>query len=294
MPPKSSFARVGLVGKPGSTDLQETLNHLVQILSDCHVQIHIAEDCAGQVKTPHAFSLVPRDEIGLKTDLVIVVGGDGSLLHAARSVVKHQVPLLGVNRGRLGFLTDIAPNELEQRIPDILKGHYLEEMRSMLEVRVMRQDQIISSGMALNDVVLYSGDIAQMIEFEVFINNQFVYRQRSDGLITTTPTGSTAYALSGGGPIIHPGVPALALVPMHPHTLSSRPIVVHDNSHIRLRITDNNTHSPKISCDGQIKLDTRPSDEIHITKLPQTLRLVHPQDHDYFAMLRNKLGWGQR
>lgn len=291
---KSFFTCIGLIGKPGSMDLQETLDRLIKILSPFQVQIHIADDCAEQIQTSHPFLSVPRHDIGLKTDLVIVIGGDGSLLHAARSVVKQQVPLLGINRGRLGFLTDITPNELEISIPAVLNGHYSEEARAMLEVQVMRQNQIISRGMALNDVVLYSGDIAQMIEFEVFINDQFVYRQRSDGLITSTPTGSTAYALSGGGPILHPGVPALALVPMHPHTLSSRPIVVQDNSRIRLRITNNNTHYPKISCDGQIKLDTQPSDEIHITKLPQTLRLIHPEAHDYFAMLRNKLGWGQR
>jgi NAD+ kinase len=294
MSPKSSFSCIGLVGKPGSTNLQETLNRLIHILSNCDVQIHLSEDCAEQTQVAYPCTLVPRDNIGSKTDLVIVIGGDGSLLHAARNVVKHHVPLLGVNRGRLGFLTDIAPDELETRIPEILKGHYLEEARSMLDIRVIRQGQIVSTGMALNDIVLYSGDIAQMIEFEVFINDQFVYRQRSDGLITTTPTGSTAYALSGGGPIIHPGIPALALVPMHPHTLSSRPIVVQEDSHIRLRVTDNNTHSPKISCDGQIKLDTQQFDEIHITKLSENLRLIHPKDHDYFAMLRTKLGWGQR
>lgn len=294
MQSKPSFSRIGLFGKPGVTDLQETLVGLITLLGDYPVQICLSEDCAHQISKNPALQLVPRDQMGQNADLVIVVGGDGSLLHAARSVVKHGVPIVGINRGRLGFLTDISPDDINDKIPEILKGHYQEEARSMLEIQIIRKGQIVDHGMALNDVVLYSGDIAQMIEFEVFINDRFVYRQRSDGLITTTPTGSTAYALSGGGPILHPGIPALALVPMHPHTLSSRPIVVQEDSHIVLRVTDNNTHAPKISCDGQIKLDTQPFDEIHITKLPETLRLIHPQDHDYFAMLRNKLGWGQR
>lgn len=286
------FKRIGVVGKPGVNELNETLLSLIQLLLEQGATVQVSDDCALGASLPHSISRTPRDHIGKNVDLVIVVGGDGSLLDVARKVSLHHAPLLGVNRGRLGFLTDISPTALSAQIPPILKGEYQKESRMMLEARVMRGNALIAESTALNDVVLYSGDIAQMIEFEVFIDGQFVYRQRSDGLISATPTGSTAYALSGGGPIMHPQLPALVLVPMHPHTLSARPVVVHENSEVVLRVSANNRHFPKISCDGQIQLNTQPLDEIRIRKFAHSLQLIHPINYDYFAMLRTKLGWG--
>ena len=287
-----AFRRIGVVAKPGLSELNETVITLIELLLEEGLSVNVSDDCTLNHALPASVSFVPREHIGQNVDLVIVVGGDGSLLDVARKVNAQQTPLLGVNRGRLGFLTDINPGSLGTQIPPILRGEYREEPRVMLQAKVMREGALIAEASALNDVVLYSGDIARMIEFEVVINGQFVYRQRSDGLITATPTGSTAYALSGGGPIMHPQLPALVLVPMHPHTLSARPIVVHDESHIVLRVSATNHHFPKISCDGQIQLNTQPLDEIHIQKLPNRLRLIHPLNHDYFAMLRTKLGWG--
>ncbi len=283
------FQSIGLVGKPNQPIPSEVLTTLIRILQHYSVRIHLTPDREGLA--PHT-TLTPLDSIGQEVDLLIVIGGDGSLLNAARAVVAHQVPILGINKGHLGFLTDLSPADLEEQLPAILEGAYTEEHRTLLHIQIKRATKIITTAIALNDVVLYSGDIARMIEFDVIINDQFVYRQRSDGLITATPTGSTAYALSGGGPIMHPHVPAFVLVPMHPHTLSSRPIVIPDQSCIQLSITANNDHPPKVSCDGHIQLQTAILDELFISKLPNTLRLIHPLQHDYFAMLRNKLGWG--
>ena len=176
----------------------------------------------------------PREHIGRDSDLVIVVGGDGSLLGAARSLAAQEVPVLGVNRGRLGFLTDISPQQLESQLEGVLAGRYVLESRFLLDVLVMRGEEVLARGDALNDVVLNSGVSARMIEFDLYIEEQFVYTQRSDGLIISTPTGSTAYSLSGGGPIMHPGLDALVLVPMFPHTLGSRPLVIHGNSSVRI------------------------------------------------------------
>jgi NAD+ kinase len=286
---KSQFARIGIMGKPQQPELQATLEVLVQFLKTFSIQIVLESHCHALLS--ESIAHYDADEIGKHIDLLIVIGGDGSLLKAARSVVKQGTPVLGINRGRLGFLTDILPQTIEEQLGPVLTGHYRKEDRHLLQTKIIRDGQIISESIALNDVVLYSGDIARMIEFEVYIDDTFVYKQRSDGLITATPTGSTAYALSGGGPILHPGLEALVLVPMHPHTLSSRPIVVKNQSHIKLHITPETQLEPRVSCDGQIHFTVKANDEIHIERYAKCLHLIHPNEYDYFNVLRNKLGW---
>lgn len=282
------FARIGLFAKQ-STNNAPAFNTLIDFLSQHKLELLIETDSARISDT--ILPTKPREELAKHVDLVMVLGGDGSLLNAARAVVPFNVPILGVNRGRLGFLADIPPQELETQLTPILMGNYIEEERFLLEATIERQGKIIANHTALNDVVLYAGSIARMFEFEVWLNEQFVVQQRSDGLITATPTGSTAYALAAGGPILYPTLKAITLVPMFPHTLSTRPIVVSDESVIELKITANNKVFPKLSLDGQIHLDLEPSDRILIRKHQHLLRLIHPNHYNYFAVLREKLGW---
>jgi NAD+ kinase len=235
-----------------------------------------------------------RKILGEVCDLVIVVGGDGSMLGAARALARHKVPVLGVNRGSLGFLTDIRPDELELKVAQVLEGNYLTENRFLLEAEVRRHGEAIGQGDALNDVVLHPGKSTRMIEFELFIDGQFVCSQKADGLIVATPTGSTAYALSAGGPIMHPKLDAMVIVPMYPHTLSSRPIVVDGNSELKIVVSKDMQIYPQVSCDGQNHFTCAPGDTVTVSKKPQKLCLIHPLDHNYYEVCRNKLGWGSR
>jgi len=232
--------------------------------------------------------------MGEVCDLVVVVGGDGSLLGAARNLAQSNVPVLGVNRGNLGFLTDISPAEIEEKVGEVLNGQYTVDRRFLIDVLVKRNGEPIGESTGLNDCVLHPGKSARMIQFELYIEGQFVYTQRSDGLIVATPTGSTAYALSGGGPIMHPRLDALVLVPMFPHTLSSRPIVVDGNSELKLVISDNNETYPTVSCDGQKHISCAPGDTITIHKKPHKLKLLHPLSHNFYQTCREKLGWATK
>ena len=200
--------------------------------------------------------------------------------------------MVGVNRGRLGFLTDIVPDEISTQVPAVLDGNYERESRFLLDAEVRRDGKVVGRADALNDVVVNSGTSAQMIEFELYINDSFVYRQRADGLIVSTPTGSTAYSLSGGGPIMHPTLDAMVLLPMFPHALSSRPIVVEGSSQIRLDILARNRIHPPVTCDGQVNMTARPGDSVHLSKKRHRLTLLHPVGHSFFASCRDKLRWG--
>lgn len=285
-----NFKNIGLIGRLGSTKVVDTLKRLIRFLTDNHYNV-ILEEQTATVMLGHGLQEASRKLMGEMCDLVIVVGGDGSLLGAARALVRAGTPVLGVNRGRLGFLTDISPEEVEQKVGEVLRGHYVEEHRFLLDAHVYRHGEPIGHADGLNDVVLHPGKSARMIEFDLFIEGQFVYSQRSDGLIVATPTGSTAYALSGGGPIMHPKLDALVLVPMFPHTLSSRPIVVDGNSEIKIHISDHNETYPHVSCDGQTHIVAKPGDILYIRKKPHKLRLIHPLGHNYYEICRTKLGW---
>ena len=289
----STFKKIGITGKPGSLAAMETVTALGNQLINAGKEVFIPRRHHEEVKVAGSNEVV-FEELGSCCDLVIVVGGDGSLLKTARVLVDSRVPLLGINRGHLGFLTDIRPTEIETRIPPILDGGYTLEHRFLLNAEVYRHDSVIGSSCAVNDVVLYPGEIARMISFELYMDNQFVYSQRSDGLIVSTPTGSTAYALSGGGPIMAPETDSVVLVPMCPHTLTSRPITVNRRRIIDIVISEANPHTPQLSCDGQEIISLMPGDRIRIKQYPIEMRLVHPLDYDYFEVLRSKLNWGQK
>lgn len=289
---KPSFQRIALMGREGVEGVPDTLLALRDCLHSLNKEVVLEENAAHMIDGDR-LSVVPADQLKEKADLLIVVGGDGSLLNAAHIAVPQELPVLGINRGRLGFLTDIPPNEL-MKISAILEGHYQEEQRFLLDMTAEHNDKTLAQGIALNDVVLLPGDVAKMIEFDIYVDNDFVCHQRADGLIVTTPTGSTAYALSGGGPILHPRLDAVALVPMFPHTLSSRPIVVEAKSQIKINISRANDVSPYVSNDGQQRTPVPPEGNICIHKYPHSLRLIHPEDYNYFDTLRRKLDWERR
>lgn len=283
------FRNVGLIGRPDNATVVETLVYLQRFLEERSIHVIVDEDTASLMPNT-GLQVGSRNALGEAADLVIVVGGDGSLLHAARSLARFKKPVLGINRGRLGFLTDVSPDEIDSKVSAVLRGDYSIEQRSMLSMEVKSEAGISHEGIALNDVVLYAGKSVHMIEFELHIEGNFVYRQRSDGLIVATPTGSTAYALSGGGPIMHPKLDAMVLVPMHPHTLSSRPIVVDGNSEVKLLVHSTDI-GPMVSCDGQAGVSLRPGDWVYIKKHPFKLRLLHPPGHNFYEACRTKLGW---
>ena len=293
MPHSIAFKKIGLAGKPGSKAAQETITVLCEQINALGLEVFLPESKKYNFPSGDA-KKIPFHELGECCDLVIVVGGDGSMLKTARELIDSQVPLLGINRGHLGFLTDIRPTEVDTRVPPILDGQYTLENRFLLYAEVFRDDKSIGTSTAVNDVVLYPGEIARMIQFELYMDRQFVYSQRSDGLIVSTPTGSTAYALSGGGPILAPQTDTIVLVPMFPHTLTSRPIAVSKQKVIDIVISETNPHNPQLSCDGQTIISLAPGDRIVIKQYPIEMKLVHPLDYDYFEVLRSKLGWGQK
>ena len=220
-----------------------------------------------------------------------MVGGDGTILHAAHSLIQKEIPLLGINLGRLGFLAEISPNELEKQLAQILSGEYEEAQRIVLQASLIRNGKTIGSCCAINDVVVHAKQMVRMIEIESRVNNQYVNTLRADGYIVATPTGSTAYALSGGGPILHPSIDAIVLVPICPHTLSNRPIVVDADSRVEILLSEENRHTALASIDGQIDMDFMPGDTIVIEKCKHVLRLIQPKNYDYFDVLRVKLRW---
>ncbi|MCL6414721.1 NAD(+) kinase [Aestuariirhabdus sp. Z084] len=287
------FRNVGVIGRLGGLEVVDTLKRLLDYLDRRDLNIILEESLTAALPDPGLQSGSCK-MLGEVCDLVIVVGGDGSLLGAARALARSNVPVLGVNRGRLGFLTDISPDEIDTLIGEVLDGRYIMESRFLLEAQVKRNGEPTGQGAALNDVVLNPGKSARMIEFELYIEGQFVYSQRSDGMIIASPTGSTAYALSAGGPIMHPKLDAMVLVPMFPHTLSSRPIVVDGNSEIKIVIGADNEVYPQVNCDGQEIITTQPGDTVTIHKKPHKLKLIHPLNHNFYEICRSKLGWSSR
>jgi NAD+ kinase len=225
-------------------------------------------------------------------DLVIVVGGDGTLLGAARALYQDDARLLGINLGRLGFLADLPPDGLPQQLEAILDGSYVEDQRHLLHCAVERDGRVIIESHALNDVVIQKWSTARLITLGTNIDGQLLHNQRSDGMIIATPTGSTAYAVSGGGPILHPRLPAWVIVPICPHTLTQRPIVVADSSRIEITVHTRSLGDAHLNCDGEDLCALKPGDRVRITKHSRSIRLIHPAGYDHYATLRAKLHWG--
>lgn len=286
------FDTIGIIAKLDTETIQQPLQALFAFLNEKKCRVIIDEKIADSINTHH-YEKADRDEIGKQCDVAIVVGGDGTILDAVRSLVNANVPLLGINVGRLGFLADISPDGLEQSLEDIFNGSYREEKRFLLEMQVIRDDKLIFSADAFNDVVVHIRDVARMIEFETRINNEFVNHQRADGIVISTPTGSTAYALSSGGPILHATLDAITLVPISPHTLSSRPLVVDADSQINVLICNTKEGIAQATCDGHLSVDVHVGDHIKVNKKQNMITLLHPTNHNYFDVLRAKLHWSE-
>lgn len=286
----NTFQRVGLLGRREHPGVGQIVADLLTLLDERGVEVTL-EDRLATLAHFEKRHMLPRDVLGERVDLAIVIGGDGSLLSAARTLVRHNTPVIGINRGRLGFLTDVSPDELRKQVTEVLDGNYHQDSRFLLDVQVMRGDSVIGEAEALNDIVVNSGTSAQMIEFELTVNGEFVYRLNADGLIISTPTGSTAYSMSAGGPIMNPELDAVVLVPMFPHSLTSRPIVVHGDSEIRIDVVSRNHIHPPVTCDGQVSLTALPGDAIFIRKKAERLTLLHPPGYSFYASCRDKLRW---
>ncbi len=285
------FKRIGIIGKYADNTVGETLRALCDYLLSQKIEL-LLDEATAEFWPDHGLDMAGREQLGEQCDLIIVVGGDGTFLNAARTLSAFDPALLGLNLGRLGFLTDISPDEMKERLDDILAGRYSEEERFLLHCRILRDGELINENDAFNDVVVHKWDVARMIEVDTYINGTFVNTLRSDGLIVSTPTGSTAYALSGGGPILQPCLNAVILVPICPHTMSNRPIVVDADTVIEIVVKGQEQSHAQVSCDGQINLGLIAGDRIQIRKKEHTVRLIHPDEHDHFQILRAKLKWG--
>ncbi len=283
------FSSVALIGKYQSPDVAESVLAIAAFLRERGVAVLIEQGTASSIGSDGGFPLATYDDIGAQADLAVVIGGDGTLLAAARRLAEHGVPLAGVNLGRLGFLTDIARSDALERLDEIIDGRFTEEFRFMLDAEVLRGGERAFHTLALNDVVVNKGDLGRMIEFELAIDGEFVYTQRSDGMIIATPTGSTAYALSSNGPILHPSVGGIALVPLCPHALTARPVTLPDSC--RIDITLLPPHDASVHFDGQARFDARAGDVVRLVRSPMAVRLLHPRSYSYYAMLREKLHW---
>jgi NAD+ kinase len=287
----TAFSSIGIIGKfmnaAALQQMQTDLADLARHLRAKNIEVWLEKNTAQHAELT-GFNTASLDNIGKKVDLAIVMGGDGTMLSVARNLIGDNIPLVGINRGRFGFLTDLRAEDMLIVIDRILAGEHTTETRMLLQATVQRGAKQIYSGVALNDVVVKSG--LRLIELEVEVNGKFVHKQRGDGLIISTPTGTTAYSLSAGGPILHPNVDAIALVPISPHTLSNRPITVSADSKIEVSLVQ--TEAAQVSFDGQFQLDLEAGDKIVVRRAAQKVTLLHPSDYCYFEMLRIKLNWG--
>jgi NAD+ kinase len=286
----SAFKTVALIGRYHSAGIAKALATLGEYLRKQGCTVLLEKETAA-TNGVTGFPVADYDEIGALADLVVVQGGDGSMLNAARNLAGRDVSLVGVNQGRLGFMTDIASSKMLDAMGEILAGRHTIEERTMLAAEVRRDGRVTLAALALNDAVVNKGSVGRLIEFVVNIDGEFVYDLRADGLIVATPTGSTAYALSSDGPIMQPGVPGFALVPISPHTLSNRPIMISDRSVIEISLKRGN--DARLHFDGQLQCDLEEGDRVVIRRAEHTIKFVHPPGYSYFTMLRQKLHWSE-
>ena len=283
-----SFKTVGLIGKYKSPEIAGPLLKLADFLTQRGVKVLIDRLTASHIGD-NKYPVLVLEEIGRQADLAVVLGGDGTMLNIARTFAPCDVALVGVNQGRLGFLTDISIDTMFETIGTILEGNYVTEERMLLEAEVFSGESSVFRVLAFNDVVISKGIKGSMIELEVRIDGQFLYTVRADGLIVASPTGSTAYALSSGGPIVHPSLSVMALVPICPHTFSSRPIVISSDSVVEIIIGD--AADARAHFDSHSRFDLREQDHVVVRRYGHTIRLLHPVGHNYYSMLREKLHW---
>ena len=282
---RAMFREIGILVKEDLSDRvdNEALNLMINSMSNLDINLYI--DKSSNNKNEN-FSVLEHKEYVKKVDIVVVFGGDGTLLNAARKYLNYDIPILGINMGNVGFLTDISTDNFEKTIKGVLDGNYKIEERNLVSAKFGNNHLY-----GLNEVVIHSGAYAQLMRYRLNVNDKVVYEQRSDGLIIATPTGSTAYALSAGGPIIHPSLDVWTILPMLPQSLSSRPFVISTDEKVEMDLFDGPNENAKICVDGQDDIDIPYGEKILISKMEKTLKLVHPNDNDFFEACREKLGW---
>jgi NAD+ kinase len=285
------FKTVAVIGKSDAAVLPDKLDQVVAIIRSHGAAVLMDTNTAHASRTaPDAAMAI--QELPARSDLAVVVGGDGTLLGCARLMAAHGVPLIGINLGRLGFLTDIPADKVSETLSAVLEGEYVAEERLMLAARVLRGGREVFATHAMNDVVVSRAGTGSMIEFAVHIDGEFIYSLRADGIIAATPTGSTAYALSSGGPILHPGLSAIGLVPISPHTLSNRPVAIQSTSRIDIVLVRG--AGARANFDVQLHVDLEADDVVGVAAAAKPVVLLHPRGYRYFSMLRDKLRWNER
>ncbi len=293
IPPSAVIETVGIIGKRGDAAVLPTIAALCQVLRDLGRMILIDDVHAG-IALQQGVPAVSRVQLGQRCQLIVVVGGDGTLLDAGRSLAHFGVPLLGINQGRLGFMVDVRPADIPEALQAVLAGQGVADDRLLLNMQILHANgSREATALAVNDVVLRNFASIRMLEFETWMGPEFISQHRADGMIVSSPTGSTAYALSGGGPVVHPSVQALTLVPICPHTLSDRPIVVPATATVRIVLRGPAPAMATVTCDGQVSRPLVPGDTIEICRAPHPLKLIHPSNYQYFSLLRDKLHWGR-
>ena len=284
------FTSAGIFGRYQDADVQATLSTLQRHLEACGLEVYLGDTTASNI--PGRRIEDSGKPLSDTIDLGIVIGGDGTMLHAARSLAPVGLPLIGVNLGRLGYLTDIPAGQMTQLIDELLAGQFTIEERIMLQVEVFADNQLTEHGVALNDVALVKGETGRMIEFETYVNGESVGRTRGDGMILSTPTGSTAYALSVGGPILHPLLPAILFAPVCPHSLGQRPLVLDDSSQIKIDIVDLAGANANVFVDGIHRIAVAETDFLTVRRADIATRMIRINSHNHYTALRSKLGWG--
>jgi len=286
------FKSIALVGNAKDARVAECMLSLTRHLSAGGIRA-LVDHRVGQALPPDTVVECPEQSFTTRADLIIAIGGDGTLLYAAGLVAGHPIPLLGINRGRLGFLTDVGPTSMLEDVDSVLGGNFTEDRRSLLTARLERYGAPTVRALALNDVVVNKWETGHMLDFETQINGRFVNSHGGDGMVIATATGSTAYALSCGGPIVEPDLDVWVLAPISPHTLSDRPIVVRAGSRIQLRMSDRLESRAQVTCDGTALGDLRQGDSLFVEGADAQITLLHPPGYDYYRLLRSKLHWGR-
>ncbi|MFA5937894.1 MAG: NAD(+) kinase [Sinimarinibacterium sp.] len=289
----SEFKTIGLIGRRGDPRVAPTLLKLCNEIRAMGRAVLVEANASGLDDCPTAVIRTTRAEMAQRCDLVVAVGGDGTLLSAARALTPHGVPILGVNQGRLGFMVDVAPVDMRETLAAVFAGEYIREDRLLLEAHIRRAQSSAGPFLAINDVVIRNQAAIRMLEFETWLDGEFISQHRADGFIVSSPTGSTAYALSGGGPVLHPSLEAIALVPICPHTLSDRPIVVGARQTVRIVLRGAESSAAMCTCDGQNSESLSVGETLEVRQAPSKLGLIHPKNYSYFNILRNKLHWGR-
>ena len=287
---KKAFSRVALVGKYQADGMQERLKDLATLLAEQGCEVYVESATASHLGLT-AYPVKKVGEFSGAIDLAVVLGGDGTMLGIGRQLAGSNVPLVGINMGRLGYMTDIPIQNVQTVLPQIIAGEYEADTRTLLDAVVMRNGKEINQALALNDVVVNRSGISGMVELAVRVNGSFMYNQRSDGLIVSTPTGSTAYALSAGGPILHPRVAGILLAPIAPHSLSNRPIVLPQDIVVSIEVVDG--REVIVNFDMQSQTDLQSGDTIEVSQSKKTITLLHPRSHSDYKTLREKLHWNE-